>query len=224
MDTISQILQAVGYLLLLVILIVLWNKAVRQREWRNFWMFLALAWTMNLFGNIAWVIHDLVTGTALSTFSVVDVFYVMRYVLIGLAFWLYPVPFTRRAGIWIVAAAVIANVLVWAFYFRPAMTMNGGDWVSFLGLALYPILDAAIITLVWLRVRAARGSLWYRNTLLLFCAMTSYGIANTLNLTGYVFSIFDGLLPNVFWILTDVFLLVMALGTDLRKEIRFSRN
>jgi hypothetical protein len=219
MDMISQILQAIGYLLLLVILALLWRKAFRQSEARLFWRLLALAWTMNLLGNIAWVIHDLVTGTALDTFSAVDLFYVLRYVLIGVALWLYPAPLTRRDGVWIGVAAFVVNAIVWAVYFRPAMALRGGDWTGFLGIAMYPVLDAAIITLAWLRVRVVRESSWNRNALLLFCAMTCYGIANTLNLTGYVFTIMaDGILPNVFWVLTDVFLLTIALGDNSVKK------
>ena len=213
MNMISQILQAIGYLLLLAILALLWRKTFRQSEARPFWRLLALAWTTNLLGNIAWVIHDLVTRTALDTFSAVDLFYVLRYVLIGVALWLYPKPLTRRDGVWIGVAAFVVNAIVWAVYFRPAMELRGGDWTGFLGLAMYPALDAAMVMLAWLRVRTARESLWNRNALLLLCAMTSYGIANTLNLTGYVFTpIAGGVLPNVFWILTDIFVLIMALG------------
>ncbi|MBI5953362.1 MAG: hypothetical protein HY865_17035 [Chloroflexi bacterium] len=219
MDMISQILQAIGYLLLLVILALLWRKAFRQSEARPFWRLLAMAWTMNLLGNIAWVIHDLVTETTLDTFSAVDLFYVLRYVLIGIALWLYPTPLTRRDGVWIGVAVFVTNAIVWAVYFNPAMELRGGDWTGFLGLAMYPALDAAMIMLAWLRVRAAREGLWNRNALLLFYAMACYGIANTINLTGYVFSLaFGGVLSNVFWILTDIFVLSMALGDSSAKK------
>jgi hypothetical protein len=213
MDMISQILQAIGYILLLVILVLLWYKAFRQSETDLFWRLLALAWTMNLLGNIAWAIHDLVTGTALDTLSAVDLFYVLRYMLIGVALWLYPKLLTRRDGIWVGAAVFVVSAIVWAVYFNPAMELRGGDWKGFLGLVMYPALDAAMIMLAWLRVRTARASVWNRSALLLFCSMASYGIANTFNLTGYVFSpIAGGVLPNIFWILTDVFVLIMASG------------
>lgn len=214
---IFQILQAAGYLLLLVVLIVLWGKVFRQQSWRNFWMLLALAWTMNLFGNIAWVIHDLVTGTALSTFSIVDLFYVLRYVLIGIALWLNPTSLHGKFGIWMGAAAIITGVLVWAIYFP----MEGGDWVSLLGLAMYPILDTALIVLAWFRFHVMRGTAWHKLTLILFCAMASYGIANTINLTEYVFSVpSGGWLQNLFWLLTDVLLLTIALRTDLGRATK----
>lgn len=222
MEMILQTLQAVGYLSLLIILVVFWGQALRRREPRNFWIFFALAWTMNLLGNIAWIVHDIVTGAALSTFSVVDSFYIIRYVLVGLALWLYPISLTRKTWKWVGSAALITAALVWVFYFRSAMAMNGGDWLSFLGLALYPILDAVLFVIAWQRLRVSRETFWHRTALLLFCAVTSYGIANTLNLTEYVFPpLSGGVLPNVFWILTDVFLLIMALGASSReKEIR----
>lgn len=222
MEMILQTLQAVGYLSLLIILVVFWGQALRRREPRNFWIFFALAWTMNLLGNIAWIVHDIVTGAALSTFSVVDSFYIIRYVLVGLALWLYPISLTRKTWKWAGSAALITAALVWVFYFRSAMAMNGGDWLSFLGLALYPILDAVLFVIAWQRLRVSRETFWHRTALLLFCAVTSYGIANTLNLTEYVFPpLSGGVLPNVFWILTDAFLLIMALGASSKEnEIR----
>ena len=80
----------------------------------------------------------------------------------------------------------------------------------------------ALIVIAWQRARVSRETFWHRTALFLFCAVTSYGIANTLNLTEYVFPpLSGGILPNVFWILTDVFLLIMALGASSKeKEIR----
>ncbi len=219
MDLISQTFQAIGYLLLLVVLTVLWVKTARQTELRRFWILLALAWTMNLFGNIAWIVHDLVTGTELDNFSLVDLFYVAHYGLIAAALWLVPKSLSRRAELWIAGVMLGTAAIVWAVYFIPAMALRGGPWTNFLGVAMYPVLDAGLLTLAWLRLRAARGSTWDRVALLLFCSVASYGIANTLNMTGYVFSpIAGGLLPNVFWILTDVFILILALGSPRVSE------
>lgn len=224
METISQILQAVGYLLLLVTLFFFWRLVVRRREPRSFWRVLALARTMNLFGNIAWAAYEFITGAALATFSAVDLFFVLRYVLVGSALWFYPSRLSRKVGTWIGVAAVVVAALVWAIYFRPAMATNGGDWIGFLGLALYPILDSVLIVLAWWRVRASSESFWHRNALLLFCAVTSYGIANVFNLTEYVFPpLSSGILPNVFWILMDVFLLTLALGASGRKRPKANR-
>ena len=216
MDILSQILQALGYLLLLVVLVILWRKAFRPSEFRSVWRWLAAAWTMNLLGNIAWIVHDLVTGTALDTFSVVDVFYVLRYGLLGYVLWLYPAPLSRRTWLWVGGIMFVVNATVWLAYFSPAMALRGGDWTGFLGLALYPVLDAGVIAIAWFRVRATQQGGWGRFALLLFCAMASYGIANTVNLTEYVFALVSsGFAQGVFWLLTDVFLLFILLTVDL---------
>lgn len=225
MDLISQILQALGYLLLLVVLTFFWIKAARQPNLRGFWILLALAWMMNLFGNIAWIIHDLVTGTPLDTFSAVDLFYVAHYGFIAMALWRYPTPLPRRAWLWIGAAMLAVNALVWAVYFDPLMALKNGPWTDFLGVAMYPVLDAGLIALAWLRYRAARRSAWDRLALLLFFAMTSYGIANTINMTSHVFSINPSAIPqNLFWILTDIFMLTMALAVKTEPRPLNSEN
>ncbi|MCL4268899.1 MAG: hypothetical protein KJZ72_05115 [Anaerolineales bacterium] len=218
-DLILQTLQAIGYITLLLVLTLLWYKTFHQSK--QMWGWLAVAWTMNLLGNIAWVFHDLVTGTMLDTFSAVDLFFVLRYVLIGFALWLHPISLSRRDGVWIGAAVFVANAMVWTIYFNPAMKLRGGDWVGFLGLAMYPVLDAGIIMLVWRRIRSVSEAVWRRQSILLFFSMASYGIANTINLTEYVFSLTsNGILQNVFWILTDVFVLVMAPNTSSGQKIQ----
>jgi hypothetical protein len=219
MMDITQTLQAVEYLLLLAILIVFWGKAFRQRELRNYWGLLALAWTMNLLGNIAWAIHDLVSKNPLGSLSAVDFFYVLRYVLLGAVLWVHPVRLTRRDGAWAGASAFVVAVIVGLVYFESVMPFRSGDWPNFLGLAMYPVLDVAIITLAALRVRTTREPWWNRNTLFLFCGMACYGMANTINLAHYVFSaIRVGVSPSVFWILADAFLLIMALGDGGMKK------
>ncbi|MCC6260845.1 MAG: hypothetical protein IT311_08285 [Anaerolineales bacterium] len=213
MDATLQILQGIGYLFLLTLLIVFWRKVVRREEIRSFWMLFAMAWTLNLLGNIAWAIHDVTANSPLDTFSAVDLFYISRYLLLGIAIWLYPNSLKRQTGIWAGVAITLTALLVWTIYFNPAMRLRAGDWVNFLGLAIYPILDALLIVFAWFRFRSAQGNGQNKFFLLLLGAMVSYGIANTLNLTNYVFPAANGeLLPNIFWILTDTLLLALALG------------
>ncbi|MCC7119590.1 MAG: hypothetical protein IT310_13780 [Anaerolineales bacterium] len=220
-----QILQGIGYLSLLIVLVAFWRQALLRREPRAFWTLFAWAWTMNLLGNLAWVLHDAMTGTALATFSFVDVFYILRYALVALALWLYPTPLTQKFWKWVGLAAGMTGALVWAFYFRPAMDLNGGDWISFLGLALYPVLDAGLIAIAWLRVRASRETSWSQPAVILFLAVMSYGLANTLNLTEYVFPpLSSGVLPNLFWILTDVGLIVLVIIVNLKAQDRLNKE
>jgi hypothetical protein len=219
MDTILQVLQAVEYLLLLAVLIVFWGKALRQPELRNYWGLLALAWTMNLLGNIAWVVNDLFSETALDSFTAVDFFYVLRYVLLVAVVWFHPVRLTRRDGLWACVAGLVVTVIVLVVYFESAPLIGNEDWTDFLGLAIYPVFDVSMITLAWLRSRTTRDPWWIRNTLFLFCSMACYGMANTINLAHYIFSAINvGISPSVFWILANAFLLLMALGDHGMKK------
>ncbi len=219
MDILLQVLQSIGYLFSLVVLVLLWRKALRRSETRQLWIWLAIAWTLNMLGTIAWIVHDLVTVTELNALSVIDLFYASHYVLVGYVLWLYPAPLPRRVWPWIAGTMLVVTVIIWAIYFNPAMALQSGGWTGFLGMAMYPVLDAGIVVLAWSRVRTTRQLVWSRYALLLFCTMASYGIANTINLTEYTFSpISGGILPNIFWILTDVFLLALVLRIDLPKE------
>ncbi|MBN2115099.1 MAG: hypothetical protein JW730_00910 [Anaerolineales bacterium] len=214
MDIISQIFQTIGFLFSLVVLAFLWRRAFRPSEIRTFWVLLASAWTFGMLGTIVWIVHDLTIETELGAFSIIDLFYVLRYVLLGYVLWLYPAPLSRRAWLWVGGAMLAANVFARAVYFEPAVALIGSDWVDFWGQVMYLILDVGIIALAWLRVRAPRPASWNRYVLLLFCAMLSYGAANTINLTEYIFSLSGGTLQNVLWMLTDVFALILVLRID----------
>jgi hypothetical protein len=212
-DFLFQVFQALGYLLLLVILTILWIRVARRSLPRSFWLLLALAWTMNLLGNIAWIIHDLLTGLPLASLSLVDFFYVSRYALLGAALWLFPLALPRRNWVWVGASMLVVHLLSWGIYFQPIMVLQKGVWTDFWGYAMYPTLDAGLIVISWLRYRAERRSAWARVAFLFACAMTCYGFANTFNLTEYAFSLSPvGIFPNLFWILTDVFVLALILG------------
>lgn len=218
MDNLSQIFQTISFLFSLVILALLWRRALRLSEIHRFWTFLAAAWTLGMLGTIAWIVHDLVTGTELSEFSIVDLFYISRYVLLGCVLWLYPAPLSRRDGVWVGGALLAGGVIARAVYFEPITALLGVTWIGFLGQVMYLILDVGIIALAWLRFRAPRPASWNRYVLLLVCAMLSYGTANTINLTEYVFSLKVGTLQNVLWTLTDVLILILALGDPRMKN------
>jgi hypothetical protein len=215
MDLIPQVFQALGYLLSLVLLAALINRAARWRESRRFWVLLALTWLAGLLGSLAWFIHDFTTGSPLNSFSYVDLFFLSRYALIGLALWLYPATLPKRAGVWVVTVMLVVNFIVWAIYFQPVMARQPGPWTDFLGYAMYPVLDVGLLTIAWLRYRMANALPWGRTALLLLCAMLSYSLANTINLSGYAFSpLAGGILPDLFWILSDVFVLIATLGAQ----------
>jgi hypothetical protein len=220
-----QVFQGLSYLLLLVVLAFLWSRVARRAVPRPFWLLLALAWTLNLGGTLAWIVHDLVTGGPLETFSVVDLFYVSRYLLLGLALWRFSAPLPGRAVVGSFLAGLTVFALLGALYrFAPFLVTKTGDWVDFFGYALYPILDVSLVTLAALRLRVEWRSTWARPSGLFFGAMLCYGLANTLNFVEYaLFPISGGLLPGLFWTLTDVCILLLAWLGSPQSEDREAR-
>ena len=86
-DSLSQVLMAISFLVNLAAIGSLWWAARRSTTARPFWRALAAGWTLALLGNVAWIVYDLTTGKRLPPLSWIDIFYVARYVLVGLALW-----------------------------------------------------------------------------------------------------------------------------------------
>lgn len=160
----SQVFQGLSYLLLLVVLAFLWSRVARRTAPRPFWQILALGWTLNLGGTLAWIVHDLLTGRPLDAFSVVDLFYVSRYLLLGLALWQFPVALPGRAALGPFLAGLAVFSLLGGLYLSPVWVTKTGSWVDFWGYSLYPILDTLLITLAARRLRAVWGSPWAKPT------------------------------------------------------------
>ena len=220
LDLVAPAMQSITYIMLLIVLIVYYVKAFRQPQLRRFWLLFALASTMSLLGNIAWIIHFAVTESALSRISSIDLFYVTSYILIGIALWTYPARVQRRVWPWIAGAMSMALLVVVAVYFGYVAVREKGTLVNFMIYAAYPILDAGLITLAWMRYGSVRGTRWERLALLLACGITSYGVANTVELTGYVSTpILGGFLQNFFWIMRHVFVLMAALSVRAPSDV-----
>jgi hypothetical protein len=210
-DLVTPGMQAVAYILLLIVITTYYIKAFRQPELRRFWLLFAVAWTMNLIANIAWIIRFMVTQKPLDALSFIDIFYVIPYLLIGIALWRYPVILPRRTWLPVWIALFVSTSMVLALYFGYAVPNGRGIFSYFINFALYPILDAGLITLAWIRYRAAQDTRWTKIALFLACAVTSYGLGNTLELAGHVTApVLGGFLQNFFWILRHVLLLMAA--------------
>lgn len=213
LDLVAPIMQGIAYIMLLLVLIVYYMKAYSQPQLRSFWLLFAVALSMNLIANIGWIMNFTVTQSPLSTVTWLDIFYIIPYLLIGFALWSYPTSLSRRVWLWVGVAVVLALALVVVLYFGQVVPQHRGTFLNFIIYAAYPILDAGLIVLAWARYRAARGTSWAKIALLLACAVTSYGLANTIELTGYVLTpLLNGFLQNFFWILRHVFVLIAALS------------
>lgn len=219
-DLVAPAMQAIAYLMLLIVLIVYYVRAYQQPGLRRFWLLLAFAWTMNLIANITWIIYFAETQSALSRITLIDLFYVTPYILIGFALWNYPRVLGRSTWVWIAVAMSLALGVVIAIYFGYVITQSKGTLFNFIIYAAYPILDAGLIALAWVRYNAARNTRWAKIALLLACGVTSYGLANGIELTGYVTTpILGGFLQNFFWIMRHVFMLMAALSVHKSSDV-----
>ncbi|MBN1486147.1 MAG: hypothetical protein JW981_00815 [Anaerolineae bacterium] len=201
---------AISFLLTIVVMAVLWWVTPRvERSARQFWRLLALAWTVNLAGNIAWSMYSVLVSEALPIFTWIDGFYLLRYFLVGWALWRYPRHWdVARWGL-LAVVTVIAAGIVWQGLFSPVLGSFEQPVLYFLGGALYPILDATLLyaaLLSWITMGAHSGKVPLG---LFVIALLGYGIANWINFIVRSHSLaasneasFIG--ASFFWLLSDV--------------------
>lgn len=207
-------LSALGYPLNLLIIILLWLVARRAGEYRQFVTFLALGWTLALGGNIAWVIHDLVSPTPLPALSWVDAFYVSRYVALFLAFWRSPaLPSAtrgRRLAITLLVTLLTAALITLELYQARATVPAELAWPLILGYAMYPVMDMAVLYAAW--HADAAETRWRIGASLLLLGAACYTTANWINLAIHLFSAKAiPTLPTFFWLASDVLAGVVAI-------------
>ena len=192
-----------SFLLKLLITGALWWAMTRSASTRRLWGLLAAGWTVNLLGDVAWGVHDQLFETALPPLSWLDVLYVARYLLIGLAFWTYPTRWPHR-HLWQVAGTMaLAALIAWVAFYQPVLAATDRSWAYFAGLALYPILDAGLVYVAWIRYR--RQDQNKKVLLVLFLSTISYSIANLINFgTRMASPGADSLLANLLWLGSDL--------------------
>lgn len=200
-DTLLQAILALSYLLNLAVMAGLWWTAARVPQARRLWGLLGAAWTLNVLGNMAWIGYDMLVGSSLPTLSWIDAIYLGRYLLVGLALGLYP----GRRGIEFTAILIAATLLAWFILYQPTLALTERSWTHFVGVAIYPILDAGLLYTAWRRGRET-VSLAVRQALVLFTlALLSYGVANWINFSVRMVSP-DAHSPwaELCWLLSDV--------------------
>jgi hypothetical protein len=214
----DQILFAVPFLISLLLTLGLWWMAWRSKSARWFWGWLATGLTFNVAGNVAWIVHDLVTGRALPSLSWVDLLYLARYVCIGLAFWRYPVVWPRQKLLETGGVALLAALGVWVCVYRTEFVFVKRAWDQVLGVAMYPVFDAGLIYMMSARWREMPVEPWRRTTFLLFLSTLFYGIANGVNFCVRMASANGNSdWTTLFWLLADVFM-IAALVWFARRE------
>jgi len=213
-------LSALGYPLNLIVIILLWLAARRAGPHRRFVTLLALAWTLALGGNIAWVIHDLVVQAPLPALSWVDGFYLSRYAVLLLAFLRFApsqtTPLTRRVAMTALITLFAAALVTLELYQSRATVPPELAWPLILGYALYPVLDITLLYAAW--SLDAVETEWRQGTSLLLLGMACYTAANWINLAIHLL-LADAVpsLPTFFWLASDLTAGGVALSILRRK-------
>jgi len=218
----DDILFGFSYLFGLALTGLLWWAARRAATTRPFWTLLAAGWTVGTLGSLAWGAYEVSTGQDLPVISLVDGVYVLRYVLVWLAFWRYPLPWPRRRA-WELAGAMLAVALLGGLVvvsFVPAEPRQ--RLIAFTSWG-YPVLDAGVLFTVWLRRRGLPSVPFRRIVSFLALAMLAYGLANCANFGKFGFSWAAGApLSSALWFLSDV-LTAVAVVDFLRRGAQTDR-
>jgi hypothetical protein len=190
---------ALAFLLKLVVVGLLGWAARQSADAQRFWALLAAAWTLNLSGDVIWGVYEMLSEESLPVFTWIDGLYIARYVLLFLALWRYSNRTDRRQWIGLLATVLAATAMTW----WGGLESSDEGALFFLGKALYPILDAALVyaaLVAWAHVPTVR----LRNALSLFTlALVVYGIANWINFRVAASGVSSGQ-ADFFWPLSDV--------------------
>lgn len=198
-EVLSNALYGVSFFLNLFVLMGLWWTTVNSPETRRLWKPLALAWTFGLIADLAWGILFL-RGPDI-WFDWIDYLYVARYLLVFLAFWLYPQPWQWRQWLALLAAILWGWIFLWLLIILPADHPDPAyAWAGM----VFPVLDVGILYAVVFRWKTSQETLnpvffW------LSLAMLSYGTANWFNYSVRVINPdADSLTALICWLLSTV--------------------
>lgn len=213
----SNIFSAILFLFPLVVAGMMGWLAWRRKATRLFWGLLAAGWAINVAGNVAWGVHDMVTGSRLPPLSWIDLIYLARYVCIALAFWLYPAVWPRRRLLEAVGVLILTALALWVTVYRTELAASKRAWDEFIGVAIYPVFDAGIVYLSLSRWRENEEAVWKLTVLLLLAGASAYGVANMINFFVRMAAV-DAVSgwADLFWFLSDA-LAVAAMGWFWRR-------
>lgn len=194
----SQLVSIFGYILTLGVATGLWWLAWQSVEARRFWACLAAGWTLNLLGAVVW------NAEARQLFSLADGFYLGRYLLVGLAWWLYPTPYSRGPALRTLGVMAGAALVWGAVYLFVARDYPG---LVYWRVGIRAVLDVGLVYLGWRRWRSAAGPEWRRVAALITLALLLYGLGTWTNL-GLTVLLGQTLAPfsAVLWLLSEIFM------------------
>jgi len=212
MDDLDILFSAVTFLIGLVVLVLLWWAARHPGEYRPFWTWVAAGWTINWLGSLAWGLYEAIAGKDLPLFSLIDAFYLGRYLLVGWAIWRFPqaLPGRRLSSMALTMAA--ATLIAW-MAFDQTQAVFEQPVVYLLAVATYPVLDAGLLYALGLRFRGLNGTAHRKPFFWFAGAIVAYSAANWINYLGLI-ELWNShtALKSILWLLCDVFVAVAAIS------------
>ncbi|MEW5873140.1 MAG: hypothetical protein AB1894_28025 [Chloroflexota bacterium] len=203
-ETLISAFYAVSFFFSLFLIGFLWWLAYRYPAGRRLWGWLAAGWSVNTLSSLIWGLYVMLVSEDIP--GLVDNLYVLRYVFVLLALWLYPAawPWRRWAGI--LAAMLVAALVLWFGFVQPLQKISSQPFDYILAGTIFPLLDAGMLYAAWARWRDTTDQ--PVNTVMALIALSSlaYGIANWVNYRAR--AVVPDANPPVAligWLLTDVF-------------------
>lgn len=202
-ETISSTIYAISFFFSLFLIGFLWWLTVRYPSARRFWGWLAVGWSVNTLGSLLW---GVIVFAEIDYPTWIDSLYVLRYVFVILAVWLYPTAWPWRKAPGILAAMLVAAVILWFALVHPLSAISDQPRDHILAGALFPLLDAGMLYACWARWRDTAANPLQPVFALFALSTLAYGIANWANYRlRAVNPDGDSLVALLCWFLTDVF-------------------
>jgi hypothetical protein len=199
-ESLSTILYGISFLMSLFVVGGLWWATAKSPPTRRFWLFLALAWTMNLVADLAWGILEMVKPEIWLDW--IDYLYLGRYLLVFLAFYLFPQVWGWKQWLLMLILMLAGWILVWLLIARPAQ--NPDSEYALAGM-IFPVLDVGICYAAWHRWKAETSPL-KTSLAWILAGMLSYGLANWFNYSVRITAPKgDSIFALIFWLLANVF-------------------
>jgi hypothetical protein len=220
-ETLASTLYTISSLFSLILIGFLWWVVYRFPSARRLWGLLATGWTLNLGSSIFWGLYVMLVGDDVP--GLVDTLYIARYVFVGLAFLVYPALLSVQRIGEVVGAMALAGVVLWYGLVEPLHAATGESLSYVWAGTLFPILDAGVLCVAWLRWQNATDETFEITAKWLTLSMLAYGIANWINFSVRTVSPdADSLGTIAFWFLTEVFAAVAAWKFSRAASIRRS--
>jgi hypothetical protein len=175
-EALSSSLYGISFFLSLVFVGLIWWTVAKFPKTPRFWVFLAIGWSMNLIADLSWGVLY-ISGTEI-WLDWIDYFYIGRYLVIFLAFLLFPKIWGWQQWVGTLASMLLGSLLIWLLITRPVVNPDP-DYA--LGGLIFPIMDLGLIYASWYRWRTATTPPDQKVMIWIFLGMLAYGTANIFN-------------------------------------------